>query len=183
MEENLLKIPTLCVSLSSLRATIDTEAKELLASSTSKTDSLSMARLHLKHKLSLSRRCIDASGPGLEDVIPTTTVSGVAPVMRSSKRISLVLTPGSNVAAAVASNRDGVLVSDGTDTDVGIGPEGQAIIADGRVPLLELLKGDAIVGGDLGAAFILLNKVELVTVVHHAGLDGKGSHDAVVALG
>lgn len=146
---DLLDLPALSSCLSSLLGTaIDTKTQELLASATGEANLLSVISSHLEHKLAISRRRVDASSPSLVDIIRASAVSIVAPIMRSSKRIGLILAPGDNITATKASNRDGILVSDCADTHVSFGPEVIALIADSGVPLFELLKGDAIVAGN-----------------------------------
>lgn len=83
-------------------------------------------------------------------------------------------------AALVAPHSLGRSVPDGVGTDVGVCPHVFALVADSGVPFLELLKADAEFVGDCETHFILLDEVEAVTVLHHAGLDGEGGCDAIV---
>lgn len=57
------------------------------------------------------------------------------------------------------------------DADVSVGPQAQAIVSNGRIPLLELVKRNAMVSGDRSAIITLLDEVKAVTVINHAGLD------------
>lgn len=174
-------MPALHASLSSFRALGDGKKEVSLTLLGRKPLSNSPLIVDLKDELAITRRRINTLGPLLTNVV--NTLRAIATPISSSLRSSnLVASPRKNILITVTSSNFGVLKANGPDADIGVGPEAQAVLADGGVPFLELVKGDAELGGDDETVVAGLDVVEGVAVVDHSGLDGKGSGDAVVAL-
>lgn len=173
-------MPALDPSLTSVGALRDGKKQVSLTLLGRKTLSNSPLIVDLKDELAITRGRINTLGPLLTNVVnPLSAVA--APLGGSLRSSNLVTSPRKNILIDIASSGLRVLKANGADANVGIGPEAEAVLADGGVPFLELVKGDAELGGDDQAVVAGLDVVEGVAVVDHAGLDGEGSSDAVVA--
>lgn len=74
-------------------------------------------------------------------------------------------------------------VSDYGDANVVVEPQQSAVGLDVRIPCRQLHYRDALRGGDCGACVSGLHLIEVITVTHHAGLDGRRGGYAVASCG
>ena len=86
---------------------------------------------------------------------------------------------GLNAVARVG--RSG-LVGRGADADVGVAPQGGAVLARIGVPFVKLVEGDVVVRCNGGTAVSVLDEVEVIAVVNHVIPHRRRGRDAISRL-